>query len=426
MSKRYTFYALAVIAIANFFSYLDRQLISALETPIREAFNLDTAAFGALWTAFTVGYMVCSPFIGYLSDRNRRPRLFSVCIFIWSFATIASGLAGSAWILYPARVLIGLGEAGCLVIGSSLIADYFSKETRGRALSIFYLGLPIGGTAAFIMAGNLLDVVGWRGLFYIAGIPGFILVVLIWMLVDPPRGTGEGSKSSPGKLRFKDYVELLKTPSLLLIIFAQAFAVVILVPITHYGVEFFITARDMEPNDARNALGIVALIAGIAGIGLSGILGDRLSRKLPGAYALIAGISFLAGFPAILVGLMAESRWVFLPALTAGAFCIFFCMPALNTQIANVVRPTQRAMAWALAVFILHLLGDTFAPLIFGIVEGIYSDPLLPKSAVDPVAREKTLIIFSLSLIPASMCCFMAYRFARRDEERALEAPLPK
>ena len=372
--------------------------------------------------------MACSPFIGYLSDRYRRPRLFAICIFFWSLATIASGLAQSIWILYPARVVIGLGEAGCLVIGSSLIADYFSKEARGRALSIFYLGLPIGGTAAFILAGQLLDVVGWRGLFYLAGIPGFVLVVLIWTLVDPPRGASEGADAhqGPGKPRFKEYVQLLKTPSLLLIILAQAFAVTILVPLTHFGVAFFTVARHMEPDDARNALGIVALVAGVAGISLSGIAGDWLTRRIRGAYAILAGTSFLLGFPAILIGLLSENPWVFLPALTIGAFCIFFCMPTVNTHIANVSKPTQRAMAWALAVFVLHLLGDTFAPLVFGMVEDLYKDPSLPKNAVDPEAREMTFMIFSFSLIPASLCCFLAAKYARRDEERASMTALPK
>ena len=84
--------------------------------------------------------------------------------------------------------------------------------------------------------------------------------------------------------------------------------------------------RDMEPDDARNALGIVALVAGVAGISLSGVVGDWLTRRIRGAYAILAGTSFLLGFPAILIGLLSENPWVFLPALTIGAFCIFFCM----------------------------------------------------------------------------------------------------
>ncbi|HEX7901181.1 MAG TPA: MFS transporter [Planctomycetota bacterium] len=414
MNLRNAWYALAVIATANFFSYLDRQLVSALEKPISTDLGLDSTQFGLLWTLFTIGYMVCAPFIGFASDRVRRPRLFAACIVIWSVATIASGAAASKPILYVSRVLIGLGEAGCLVIGSSMISDYFPKELRGRALSLFSLGLPLGGTGAFILAGIFIKLgFSWRTLFYVAGAPGFLIAVLIWMLVDPPRGTGDtagahGHGGGGGGL--KAYLRLFRTPTLLFIILAQASAVIILVPLIHFGVEFFVDERGMEPAGARLALGVIALIAGAVGSSLSGVIGDKLAaRKVRGAYALMAGVAFLLGLPCLLVGFSVGAKWVFLPALTLGAVFIFLCMPAVNTQIANVSHPTQRAMAWALAVFVLHLLGDTLAPVIFGKVDAA-------------VGRHNAFLIFSCALVPASLFCFLAARTAGRDEARAAEA----
>lgn len=416
MTSGYAKYALAIIFLANFLSYLDRQLVSALEEPLRTSLNLNPVEYNLLWTLFTLGYMVCAPFIGYASDRYRRTKLFAVCIFVWSLATIASGMAQAKGVLYAARVFIGVGEAGCLIIGSALISDFFDREHRGRALSIFYLGLPIGGTFAFILAGVLLDL-GWRNLFYLAGAPGFLVTALIWVMIDPPRGSSDAAAAGghgptgPVKGRFRDYRQLFRTPTLLLVILAQAFAVVILVPLIHNGIEFFIQLRGMDKKGARVALGLIALVAGGAGNTLSGILGDRLRRKFKGAYAALAGVSFLLGYPCLLVGFLVPDRIVFLPALTVGAFCIFLTMPAVNTQIANVTRPTQRAMAWALAVFILHLLGDTLSPPLFGAVDVA-------------VGRQKAFVVFSTALFPAALCCFLAARFAARDEARAAgEAP---
>jgi MFS transporter, Spinster family, sphingosine-1-phosphate transporter len=418
LTRRYAWYALAVIATANLFSYLDRQLVSALEGPIRASFKMeDPAEFGLLWTLFTVGYMVCAPFIGFASDRTRRSRLFAACIVIWSIATIASGAATSKPILYVSRVLIGLGEAGCLVIGSSMISDYFPKELRGRALSLFSLGLPLGGTGAFILAGIFIKLgFSWRTLFYVAGAPGFLIAVLIWLLIDPPRGTPDAAGAhghGGGGGGLKAYLRLFRTPTLLFIILAQASAVIILVPLIHFGVEFFVAERGMEPAGARLALGVIALIAGAVGSSLSGVIGDKLARKVRGAYALMAGVAFLLGLPCLLVGFSVTERWVFLPALTLGAVFIFLCMPAVNTQIANVSHPTQRAMAWALAVFVLHLLGDTLAPVVFGKVDAA-------------VGRHTAFLIFSCALVPASVFCFLAARTAGRDEARALtETPPP-
>src|SRR5262249_21620561 len=172
----------------------------------------------------------------------------------------------------------------------------------------------------------------------------------------------------------KPYLELLQNRTLLLITLAQAFAVIILVPILHYGVGFFEDKHGMKPVEATRTIGIIALIAGALGNSLSGVIGDRLARRRKGAWALLAGIAYLLGMPCLLFGVTTPSKELMVPALTLGAFCLFLSMPAVNTQIANCVSPKQRAMAYALAVFILHLLGDTAAPPVFGAVAEALSE----------------------------------------------------
>src|SRR5262245_34611662 len=117
-SRQSVYWALVVIFAANFLNYTDRQLVSALEVDITEEpkLRLTETEFGLLWTLFTVGYMVCAVPIGVLADRFSRTKLFAFCIVVWSVATVASGMANSKLVLYIARVLIGVGEAGCLVI----------------------------------------------------------------------------------------------------------------------------------------------------------------------------------------------------------------------------------------------------------------------------------------------------------------------
>lgn len=410
---RAVLWALGVIFAANFINYTDRQLVSALEQPLRSGLDLSASQFGLLWTLFTVGYMLCAVPIGLMADRYSRTRLFALCILVWSVATIASGWAPNKDVLYVARVFIGVGEAGCLVIGPSLISDFFSREVRGRALSIFYLGMPLGGTAAFILAGLLLGI-GWRNLFYLAGVPGFLIAALIWSLPDPPRGASEGAEHGMQLGGLRQYLQLLKTRTLLLIILAQAFAVFILVPLIHFGVKFFEDARGMGEKEARIALGLIALVAGALGNSLSGVIGDRMYRRFSGAYALMAGVSFLLGWPCLMIGFLAESPWLFLPAITVGSFFIFLCMPAVNTQIANVTSPAQRATAWALAVFVLHLLGDTAAPPLFGKVE----EYLVAQGATEAAARQEAFTLFSFALVLAGLCCLVAAYTASRDTER--------
>ena len=370
--------------------------------------------------------MVFAPIVGFLTDRTRRTWVFAFCVFVWSLATVYSGLAQEKPYLFAARFLIGIGEAGCLVIGPTLIADYFAKEVRGRALSVFFLGVPLGGTAGYMVAGYVTEHWGgWRNAFYFAGVPGLVLALIIFLLIDPPRG-GEETVSHGRIHGIKPYLDLLKNRTLLLIILAQAFAVVILVPILHFGVGFMQDKYGMNKKEATINIGVIVLVAGALGNWLSGVLGDRLARRMRGAYALLAGCAYVFGLPWLLLGFTTSSRAVMLPALIVGAFCNFLCMPAVNTQIANSVSPKQRAMAYALAVFILHLLGDTAAPPVFGKVATWLSEraPAHPDHhAGDPIGTQTAFVLFSFSMLFAGLCCFLAVRTARRDEMAASEAP---
>jgi MFS family permease len=423
-------WALALIFVANFLNYTDRQLVSALEVPISTdpALRLTEDEYGWLWSYFTIGYMVCAVPIGLLADRYRRTYIFAFCITVWSLATVASGLAESKLVLNIARVFIGVGEAGCLVIGPSLLSDYFSEKVRGRALSAFYLGLPLGGATAFILPEVLGHTLTWRHMFFVAGVPGFLVALLVALLPEPTRGlepsAGHGSHGhghghgghghgGHGRGSFGDYIRLLKTPTLLLIILAQAFAVVMLVPLVHFGKRYLIESfAAQEPQvplavHTRQASYVMlgVLVAGIVGNILSGLIGDWLARRTRGAYALLAGLGYLASFFALRIGFLEQTRWIALAGIFAGSFCLFLCMPAVNTQIANVTSPRQRGAAWALAVFILHLLGDTSAPPLFGLLSS-------------KIGRSQAFLYFSLAVIPATLCCFLAALTARADTER--------
>lgn len=410
LSSRYLAYALAIVFFANFLNYADRQVVSALEVEIKTAFAMSKAEFGALWSAFTLGYMVFAPLIGYAAGRYRRTLLFAACVFIWSLATIGSGMATGKTGLFLSRFLIGVGEAGCLVIGPTLVADYFSAKVRGRALALFFLGMPLGGTAGYLIGGLVTHYTGgWQNAFYVAGAPGLLVALLIGTLAEPSRGGGEHHESASGHDHgARQYLELLKNRTLMLIILAQAFAVMILVPILHYSIEFFQKERGMTKVQASLALGVIGLVGGLIGSGLAGLLGDRLAKKTRGAYALLAGLSYAIALPAFIAGFYLEAWSLFLPALGIGATCLFLCMPSVNTQIANVVPGHQRAMAYALAVFILHFLGDMAAPPLFGQVAEWYGS-------------RDTFLVTSSTLILAATCCFMAVKTADRDIAKFVE-----
>ena len=403
LSRSRLAFALGIICFANFLNYLDRQVVSALESEIRPAFEMTKAEFGTLWSAFTIGYMVFAPLVGYAAVRWRRTLIFAICVLVWSLATIGSGLATTKFALYASRFMIGVGEAGCLVIGPTLVVDLFSEQVRGRALALFFLGLPLGGTAGYIIGGVITEHFGgWRNAFFMAGAPGLVVAALLLFVPEPPRV--QAHAGAPGG--FAAYRALFKNRTLMLIILAQAFAVMILVPLLHFGIAFFEQERGMSKVEATTYLGVIGLVGGIVGSVLAGFLGDRLATRTPGAYALIAGFAYAIALPALWIGFTVRTPGAILGSLLVGATCLFLCMPAVNTQIANVVRPDQRAMAYALAVFVLHFLGDMAAPPAFG-------------AAAEWIGSTgETFVRFVGVLVLAASCCFVAARTARHDVAR--------
>jgi hypothetical protein len=128
----------------------------------------------------------------------------------------------------------------------------------------------------------------------------------------------------------------------------------------------------------------------------------------------LAGIGYLLAWPCLYAGFAANEFRMFLPALVAGCFFLFLCMPAVNTQIANVVSPAQRATAWALAVFVLHLLGDTLAPPVFGKVSSMFGEALGDAT----LGRQRAFELFSIAMALAGLSSLLAARTARADIDR--------
>jgi MFS family permease len=412
-SRPYLAFAMAVLFCANLVNYLDRQVLSALEREVVAAFELTKAEFGGLWSAFTLGYMAFAPVLGWAASRWSRTRLFGTCVAVWSFATIGSGLAPDTTTLYFMRFVTGVGEAGCVVMGPALAAEYASERSRGRLLAIYSAGMPLGGTLGYAtggMVGTVLE--DWRTAMLLAGIPGIILSILLATLREPraePSAAASMSMGTAQRLGFGGYFLLLRSRPMVMLMIAQTFAVIMLVPMLHFCIEFFQSDRGMTKLEATTTFGMTALVAGISGSLLAGFLGDRLVRYWRSAYARVAACAYILAAPAIWVGFNSHNVTVSVLGLGFGATCMFASVPAGNTAIANLVPAQQRAMAFALTVFATHLLGDMVTPPLFGAI-------------ADEVGTEHAFKWLTLAMVGACAACIAAARAIDRLGDRPYDS----
>src|SRR5262245_22110673 len=181
----FTFCVLLGINAVNFY---DRQVLGAVQEKVRADWGLSDSQLGWLGTAFILLYAVVGLPLGRLADRARRTWLLAAGVGLWSVLTVASGFATSFWALFGLRLGVGVGEATCAPVASSLIGDLVPAERRARAMSVFMLGLPLGLALSFVISGAVAKQHGWQSAFFIAGVPGVILAVAALFMMEPNRG----------------------------------------------------------------------------------------------------------------------------------------------------------------------------------------------------------------------------------------------
>src|SRR5260221_7611513 len=212
------FWLLFILTGLNLLNYLDRFVLNAVRTPLAAHFGVGYGASGRTVTAFMIGYFVTSPFFGYLGDRLARKWLIAFGIFVWSLGTLLTGFATGFGMLLGFRVLVGLGEASYATISPSLISDAFVSTKRNNALTIFYVAIPVGSALGYLLGGEVSAHWGWRYAFIWAGLPGFLLALVLLPFQEPRRGQAELAGEPFAKPVARDYLQLLTNADYQLVI----------------------------------------------------------------------------------------------------------------------------------------------------------------------------------------------------------------
>ena len=198
----YPWYVVVILMLAQVVSFIDRQVITLLVQPIRADLAIsDTEMSLLMGFAFAIFYVTMGVPIARLSDRYSRRTIIATGIFLWSLATATCGLARNFWQLFLARIGVGVGEATLTPAAYSMIADYFPKETLGRAIGLYATGVFLGSGLALVLGGAAvrlitqagpidLPLVGtlvpWQLTFMVVSVPGLLIVLLMMFTVREP------------------------------------------------------------------------------------------------------------------------------------------------------------------------------------------------------------------------------------------------
>jgi len=366
--KLYPRLTLALLTALNILNYVDRSVLWAVQEPIKDFFRaqghaVSDAKMGLLTTTFFWFYMCAAPFIGYLGDRFPRRHIIAVGIFIWSGFTLYTWYAHTFGELLFRHVMVGIGEASYVTIAPTLIADLFPVERRGRMIAIFSAGLPFGTALGYVVGGSLAQHFhDWRVPFMFAGLPGFLLALVLWFLPEPSRGRSEKADPSarastlPGLARNRAF--LSATLGLAMYTFAMG-------GLQAWMPTFLMRTRGMSLDQANLIFGGITCFNGIVATLLGGWMGDRMLKRHDGAYYTFSGVAMFISVPLMLGAFYASGKAMY-PAIFLAEFFLLVNTGPVTAALVNSVGAEIRATAMAVNVFVIHLLGDASSPSIIG------------------------------------------------------------
>ncbi len=375
-------YVLGVMVLAYTCNFIDRQILSILLESIKHDLGVSDQMLGLLsGFAFALFYVVMGIPIAVWADRGNRRNLISLALALWSAMTALSGLAQNFWQLAAARVGVGIGEAGCTPPAFSLLSDHYAPGERSTAFGIYSLGIPLGLMFGLFVGGWINENFGWRMAFFVVGLPGIALALVVRLTIaEPARGAAENRSAGTHKPALGESLRFLRGEP----VFVHCAAGGALAAFVAYGAmgwypTFLIRSHAMNTAEIGLWLGLIMGAAGAIGMVFGGMLADRLGARHAPWYLWTVGGGLLVAVPFGAVSYVLDNPYsamitFAIPLMVANAW-----LGPTVAQIQGIVDLRMRAISVAVLFFITNMVGLGLGPWLIGSL----SDALAPRFGPD-------------------------------------------
>jgi len=207
-SSRYEFGLVVLFFLTWGTVFLDRMSVLYLAPLIAPQLHLTHAQVGLLASSLAVAWAISSLLFGAISDRIGRRPVLVPAVFIFSILSWVSGIARSFAQLFVVRSLMGLAEGPTWSTITATIEESSAPHRRGRNVGVVVSAAALVGlTLAPILTTQIGNRWGWRTAFFVAGIPGILLGLVLWKYLREPKAPRAIGQSAPS---LADYLSLLR------------------------------------------------------------------------------------------------------------------------------------------------------------------------------------------------------------------------
>jgi MFS transporter, Spinster family, sphingosine-1-phosphate transporter len=384
---------LAVLVLVNFVNFAARWAFIPLIPMLRSHLGVTDAQLGSLQTWLLLVLAVGSIPFGFLADRFSRKSIIAFGIVCWSLATFAGGFAGTFLFLVIARAFVGIGEAAYAPAAQSMISGAFPLETRASAQAIFASGMLLGGAAGQVLGGIIGPRYGWQAALFVIAAAGFVPVIAVMYLHEPPR--------SPSSSEACPIRKLLTVPAYLAMIAGGACITFSSVSILTWGVDFAVTYKGFSLRQASVSLAVIGLVCSLCGVLFGGFVADRLQRRFAFGRIIAIAIAFLFAAPFVLLAIQTDEQWLVLGALALAAFFMSWYHGPVTAVIHDMMPRRAHATSIGVYMFVTQLVGG-FGPQLVGKISDLHDMQFALQIAV-------------AVMVAGGLLMFLVIHFIRRD-----------
>ncbi|WP_372596951.1 spinster family MFS transporter [Amphritea sp.] len=369
-------YVLILLTLVYMTSVADRNIFAILLPHIQAEWALSDTQLGLLsGVAFGIFYAVLGIPIAFLADRSNRRNIIAGALGLFSLMTVVCGFAGNFMQMLFSRMGVGVGEAGTSPPTHSILSDYFPPSRRNIAMGVLNAGAFFGILVGFVVGGAVAEQYGWRAAFYVLGVPGLLLALVVWLTVEEPvRGASENSTSvvTVEIVGVKEVFAFLwqqKSYRHTVVLFALASFIA-------YGMftwmpTYLVRTFVMDTKQIGMMLGGVLFVSGVAGSLASGWIIDHLTRKDLRWSLWILAFVILMLIPPMVTIFMTDSAIVAIACFAAPGCLMAFVTPAVITLAQRLAPLRMRAVSSAVLFFFGALIGIGLGPVFVGVLSDV-------------------------------------------------------
>jgi predicted MFS family arabinose efflux permease len=201
----YEWKAVALLAVSFGLVGLDRMVLAPLFPFMMKDLHLNYQDLGNLVGILGVFWGLSAFLMGGLSDKLGRRKVLVPAIIAFSLLSGLSGLATGLVSLLAIRSVMGLAEGAVASTGVAICTEASYPPRRGINQGIFQCCFALLGSAlAPIIATQMLTFTTWRNVFLLAGVPGLIVAVLVWLTIREPATIGAPKADGVKRAQLKD------------------------------------------------------------------------------------------------------------------------------------------------------------------------------------------------------------------------------